>query len=291
MLKIKVPATSANLGPGFDSLGVALSRYLTLTVLDASDDWQIDHPFGTDVPTDGDNYIIKVAKQLAPNLTPHQLHISSDIPFARGLGSSSAAILAGLALANELADLGLNDDQILLKATELEGHPDNVAPALFGGAVAAYYDGSQVAHAPITIPDSLRVLTYIPPYAVKTADARAALPQEMDFKQAVKASAISNVLVASFNSNKLDQALTLVGQDQFHEAARAHLVPELGQIRQIAHDLGFQGTYLSGAGPTVATMLPEGGVAQLESGLAPLKLPGELVALTIDQWGLTVTTD
>ena len=130
-MKIIVPATSANIGPGFDSVGVAVSKYLTIEVLEERDEWLIEHDLNPRIPKDKRNLLIKVALQLAPNLQPYRLKMTSDIPLARGLGSSSSVIVAGIELANQLGKLDLTDDEKLDWANKIEGHPDNVAPAIF----------------------------------------------------------------------------------------------------------------------------------------------------------------
>ena len=134
-MKIIVPATSANIGPGFDSVGVAVSKYLTIEVLEERDEWLIEHDLNPRIPKDKRNLLIKVALQLAPNLQPYRLKMTSDIPLARGLGSSSSVIVAGIELANQLGKLDLTDDEKLDWANKIEGHPDNVAPAIFGNLV------------------------------------------------------------------------------------------------------------------------------------------------------------
>lgn len=130
-MKITVPATSANIGPGFDSVGVAVSKYLTIEVLEPADAWHIEHDLG-DIPSDENNLLISTALQVKSDLQPHKLVMTSDIPLARGLGSSSSVIVAGIELVNQLADLQLSDDDKLDIATKIEGHPDNVAPAILG---------------------------------------------------------------------------------------------------------------------------------------------------------------
>ena len=134
MMKIIVPATSANVGPGFDSVGVALSKYLEIQVLEPSDSWQVDHDLGEEIPSDERNLLIATALRVKGDLQPHHLKMVSDVPLARGLGSSSSVIVAGIELANQLGNLELTADQKLDIATEIEGHPDNVAPAIFGGS-------------------------------------------------------------------------------------------------------------------------------------------------------------
>ncbi|QEA59734.1 homoserine kinase [Leuconostoc koreense] len=288
MIKITVPATSANIGPGFDSLGVALKLYLTLEVHEKTSEWQVIHDYGENMPSDMNNFIVKTAILLAPNLTPHRIVVKSDIPLARGLGSSSSALLAGLAMANVLADLGLSDDALLKQATTLEGHPDNVAPALLGGSVAAFYDGEQVYHAPLSLPKDINFLTFIPNYELLTTEARHALPANMTFKNSVAASAISNTLVAALTTGDFNTARVLIEKDQFHEQARAYLAPHLKIIRDAAHQLDIVGTYLSGAGPTVITLVPQNNAIKLLKKLTNMALPGKLLLLEPDYTGLQI---
>ncbi|MGX7042955.1 homoserine kinase [Leuconostoc holzapfelii] len=288
MITIKVPATSANLGPGFDSMGVALQLYLTLEIHEKTATWVVDHDSGAAIPHDDTHFIVQAALQLAPDLSPHRLVVRSDIPLARGLGSSSSALLAGYAMANELANLALSRDELLALATRIEGHPDNVAPALFGGAVVAYYDGKHVFHAPLRLPKTHHFITYIPNTQLLTAAARAALPEQLPFKTSVAASAISNTLIAALQADDFETAKYLIEADQFHETARQHLVPHLKQVRTIAHELGLIGTYLSGAGPTIISVVPKQAAHHLQQALATAKLPGKILDLVPDNTGLMI---
>ena len=145
-MKIRVPATSANLGPGFDSCGIALSAYLTINVLGESEFWEIQHTLGEEIPTNEENLLIQTALKIAPELTPKVIRMVSDIPLARGLGSSSSVIVAGIELANRLAHLNLSPKEKVRLATEMEGHPDNVAPAILGDFVVASHVENQVYH-------------------------------------------------------------------------------------------------------------------------------------------------
>ena len=138
-MKIRIPATSANLGPGFDSCGIALSLYLFIEVLEPSDQWEIIHDLGNDIPSDATNLMITTALALAPDLAPHKIKMESDVPLARGLGSSSSVIVAGIELANRLGNLNLSQKEKIEIATKIEGHPDNVAPAICGDFVVACY--------------------------------------------------------------------------------------------------------------------------------------------------------
>ena len=291
MITIKVPATSANIGPGFDSLGLALSLYLTLEIHEPTDSWKVFHDYGDSMPSDQNNFIVSTALRIAPSLKPHRLVVKSDIPLARGLGSSSSALIAALSMVNILDNKQYTKEDLLQIATKLEGHPDNVAPAIFGGAVAAYYDGTTVFHTPLHFPKSLSFVTFIPDYQLLTEKARAALPKDLPFKQAVAASAISNTLVAALAGNNIDTARHLIEQDQFHEEARAHLAPELTIIRRIAHQQNIVGTYLSGAGPTIISVVDETEAQRLMTAINLAQLPGKTYHLHTDLTGATVQTN
>ena len=131
-MKIIVPATSANVGPGFDSVGIAVTRHLTIEVLEPADAWFIEHDLGAGIPTDEKKPLALNSLSISTDMQPHRIKMTSEVPLARGLGSSSSVIVAGIELANQLANLQLSDAEKLRIATEIEGHPDNVAPAIFG---------------------------------------------------------------------------------------------------------------------------------------------------------------
>lgn len=288
MLSISVPATSANLGPGFDSIGIALDMQLTLQVLQPSDHWQIDHPFGAEVPTDERNLIIKTALALEPALPPQQLQMTSKIPLARGLGSSSTAIVAGLVLANELSGRARTLDDLLAVATRLEGHPDNVAPAILGGLVVATYVNGRVHAVKLPLP-SLFASVYVPNEELLTSASREALPSRLPFKQAIAGSSVANTLVAALATQDWEVALPLLEADQFHEQYRAKLVPALAVIRETAHQMGIVGTYLSGAGPTVITLGDYGQLAELQTKLqVNSALTGQYHLLPVDGTGIKI---
>ncbi|BDZ29981.1 homoserine kinase [Lactiplantibacillus sp. WILCCON 0030] len=288
MLKISVPATSANLGPGFDSIGLALAMPLTVTLLGPSQDWQVEHPFGAAVPTDERNLIVKTALSLAPDLAPQRLKVTSNIPLARGLGSSSTAIVAGLAVANELSTKPISKNDLLLRATELEGHPDNVAPAILGGLVVATYVDQNVQAVQLPIPE-LFASVYVPNEELLTSASRKALPVQLPFKQAIAGSSIANTLVAALATQNWSLALTLVEQDRFHEQYRAKLVPALATIRATAHAMGIVGTYLSGAGPTIVTLGTQVDLKNLQAKLKQnTSLTGQYHLLPVDAQGIKV---
>ncbi|MGT2926159.1 homoserine kinase [Streptococcus cuniculipharyngis] len=286
-MKISVPATSANLGPGFDSVGLAVSKYLTIDVLGVAPDWQVEHDLGADIPSNEDNLLVQVALKVCPNLLPQRIKMTSDIPLARGLGSSSSVIVAGIELANQLGQLGLSDEDKLTLATEIEGHPDNVAPAIFGNLVVASYHQGQVNHLVADFPTAA-LLAFVPNYQLKTSDSRQVLPQSMSHAQAVAASSIANVAVAALLAGDLEKAGQAMEADQFHESYRQPLVKEFAQIKELAKRHGAYATYLSGAGPTVMVLVPQGREQALKLALDQLALAGETFLLTVDGEGVRV---
>lgn len=285
-MKIIVPATSANIGPGFDSVGVALSKYLTIEVCEASDRWIVEHDLEF-VPNDEHNLLIKTALKVHADLQPHRIKMISDIPLARGLGSSSSVIVAGIELANQLGNLGLSDDEKFKIATNIEGHPDNVAPAIFGNLVIASYVNKKVSAVVTNFPDTA-FLAFIPDYQLRTSESRGVLPNQLSYKKAVAASSIANLAVAALMKGDLATAGKAIESDMFHEQFRQRLVKEFYPIKQLAHEVGAYATYLSGAGPTVMTLLPQEKAEQMIEQLKAKQFDGEICQLTVDTKGVVV---
>lgn len=286
-LTISVPATSANLGPGFDSVGLAVSRYLKIEVLEPSNKWVIDHDLGKEVPSDEKNLLIQTALEVYPELRPHHIKMTSDIPLARGLGSSSSVIVAGIELANQLAHLALPDAEKLAMATKVEGHPDNVSPAILGSLVIAHSESGEMHYVAAKMPNT-GLLAFIPDYELKTSDSRNVLPKSFAYKESVAASSVANVAIAALLTGDLKLAGQLMSQDKFHEPYRRHLVPEFTKIREIASKKGAFVTYLSGAGPTVMVMAEPKEIANIKVAIEKEKLPGQLVELSVDTSGVKV---
>ena len=229
-MKIIVPATSANIGPGFDSVGVALSKYLAVEVLEHTNEWIVEHQL-EHVPSDQNNLLIRTALTVAKHIQPHRLKMESDIPLARGLGSSSSVIVAGIELANQLGKLNLSQDEKLQLATKIEGHPDNVAPAIYGNLVISSYVNKNVQAVVTDFPPTSFV-AFIPNYPLRTSESRGVLPTQMGYKKAVAASSIANVAIASLMSGDIEKAGQLIQLDMFHEPYRQLLVKEFCPIKQ-----------------------------------------------------------
>jgi homoserine kinase len=218
---VRVPASSANLGAGYDVLAAALDLHLELEVAEA-DEFAVD-PGGDEVPTGRDNLCVRAFEALhsADGL---RFEIRSDIPLARGLGSSAAAIVAGLTAADHLFELGLSREEIYSRAVEIEGHPDNVGAALYGGFVLCPFAGAADVPPPVRLepPEGVEAVIVMPGHEVTTADARAAMPKQVDVTDAVANVAAAAQLVLGIERSDL----TLIArglQDRLHQPARRWL--------------------------------------------------------------------
>lgn len=249
---ITVPASTSNLGTGFDSLGLALNRYIRIEA-EESDVWQFYHqsPILQHLPNDETHLICRAAQfaalscgRKAPKAT---VTVESNIPLARGLGSSGSAIVCGIELCDQMLQLGLNRQEKWELAREMEGHPDNVGASLFGGLVVTC--GKEIVTFPV--PDSIAFVAIVPEFELKTKQSRSVLPQTLPFRTAVQGSAAANVMVAAMLQNDWEKAGRLMAQDVFHEPYRTALVGDVPAIRRWAREAGAYGTALSGAGPTV----------------------------------------
>ena len=285
-MKIVVPASSSNLGCGFDSVGLAVNLYLEVEVVKESEKWLVDHHFGEEIPDNEDNLIVQTALKVAPFIKPHTLKINSTIPLARGLGSSSSAIVAGIELACHLGNRSLSLDEKALIACRLEGHPDNVVPAILGGLVVSSYVQESLSYCKLHLPPCA-IIAFIPDYKVFTAEARKALPNTLSFGDAVHASSISNVMLSALSNGDMRKAGQMMEQDMFHEPYRAWLIPDLEKIRSIARSNGAYATYLSGAGSSIICFIENGkedrlmGVLQYERDARVLRLTPDLVGVRV----------
>jgi homoserine kinase len=244
---VRVPASSANLGPGYDVMAAALSLQLEVEVTEAGE-FSVDAE-GLDVPAGRENLVVRGFEALHP-ADGLSFRIRSAIPPARGLGSSAAAIVAGLAAADHLYELALSPQELLSRAAELEGHPDNVAAAIHGGFVICGEDGGVPAATRFDPPEGLEAVAVIPAEEVSTEAARAAMPDQVPL-----ADAVSNVAAAALLVLGLQQAdLNLVGRglrDRIHQPRRRELYPRSMELLEAAPELGALGATISGAGPTL----------------------------------------
>ncbi|PTL37947.1 homoserine kinase [Alkalicoccus saliphilus] len=260
--KIRVPASTANLGPGFDSIGMALGRYLTLHVKQ-SEEWFFEG-LGEDLqglPSGKENliYIIAewVAEKYEAELPAAYVTMESDIPLSRGFGSSATAIVAGIELVNELCGLQLTKEEKAHLASLYEGHPDNVVPSIYGGLVigSQFEEETHVVHAGVPTVDLVAV---IPSYELSTKESRDTLPEGFTYKAAVSASSVSNVLTAAIMQDNWELAGRLMKKDLFHRPYRLPSIPEWQRAELLVEELPVYGATLSGAGPIILFFVPKG---------------------------------
>lgn len=268
---IKVPASTANLGPGFDSIGLALNLYLTLEI-EKHDKWECYSLCEElkDLPTDESHFICQVAIKTAAHygidLPSCKIKVESEIPLARGLGSSAAAIVAGIELADAIGGLHLTREEKLLLATKWEGHPDNVGASLYGGLVVGCYDQHEVDMLSFkNLP--LEIVVVIPKEILLTKESRDVLPDVYSRQEAVEASSTANLLVAALLSQNWSLAGKMMEQDRFHQPYRKPLVHAYQEIEKLAKKNGAFGVALSGAGPTVICFSEKGNGQKLKQAL------------------------
>lgn len=252
-MRIRIPATTANLGSGFDSLGIALSLYNEVE-LEPWEGCHITSRDGIPVPTGEENLIYATARSLYQQcgkpFTGLKITQTNRIPLARGLGSSSACIAAGLLGANALLGAPLSQGELVDLAAAMEGHPDNSSPALLGGFVAAAMENGHVHYSRTEVPQELLFAAVIPDFELKTADARRALPQTVPLQDGVFDLSRSALVTAAMFSGNWE--LLRVGvQDRLHQPYRLPLIPGAEQVMDCFAQLGAYGAYISGAGSTL----------------------------------------
>ncbi len=258
-LRVRAPATSANLGPGFDAFAIALPLLAEFELRPARAWTVMVEGDGEGIPTGDENLFVvgarAVARAARAHLAPQHVVQRSAIPGGRGLGSSAAAIAAGVAAANALLGEPLDRRTLLRIAAEVEGHADNVAAALYGGLTIAIPTADGPIATRFTFPRAWRVCIFVPHRKLATKDARAALPAQVSRADAIFNLAHASALLGAIL--RADGALvSLAMADRLHEPARAKLVPGLGDVIAAARSAGAFGAALSGAGPAIVAFAP-----------------------------------
>ncbi|WP_042121473.1 homoserine kinase [Paenibacillus senegalensis] len=258
-IRVQVPASTANLGPGFDCLGMALDLYAWIDMKPAEQ--TVIQLYGEQmkqVAADKSNLIYKAAQMVFQEAGAHcpELEIAaySDIPLTRGLGSSASAIIGAMTAANQLLEAPLPEDKLFQMASAMEKHPDNVGASLFGGIIVAFWDGVLAKHIRLEPLDRLEVLVVIPEFHLATEKARNILPEEVSMKDAVFNVGHSSLLAAALAEGRYD-LIPYAMKDVLHQPYRASLIPGMAKILEQAGQYGALGTALSGAGPTLLTLV------------------------------------
>ena len=262
MVKVRIPATSANMGAGFDSMGIALGLYnyvtaeendsgrLEIDILDGSADF---------LPKDEENLIYRSMKRVF-DLTGHKcpglrLTLENNIMITRGLGSSSAGIVGGVVAANELCGGRLSLDEMLRLSAEIEGHPDNVTPAMVGGFTVNVMTKHSVRYVKTELDaDKLAFAALVPDFYLQTKKSREVLPKSVPHNDAAYNVGHSALLAASLITGKYENIRTAVG-DKLHQNYRKRLIPNMDSLFRLCYAKGALGVYLSGAGPTIIAIV------------------------------------
>ena len=279
---VRVPATSANLGPGFDCLGLAVTRYLSVVAtLSDNDNFCYSGPGALKNSPDnlthqGFRAAFAASGREAP---PVSFTARNTIPLARGLGSSSAALVAGAALADAFLDGALGRDGVFQLTADLEGHPDNVAPAIFGGfTVSAQLETRYLCQA-LPLPAHWHLLFAIPPFELLTREARAVLPTSYSRADAIFNASRTALWATAVALDKPD-LLRTASQDRLHEPYREGLIPGLAACREALLAQGASAAFLSGAGPTLAAITADYALsAKLRETLQAFAGAGEVLEL------------
>lgn len=290
---VRVPATSANLGPGFDVAGIALSLYNTYTFELLEQGLKI-----TGCPKqfcNKNNLTYKAfqkgAKLCGLSYQGLRIDCSSKVPFTRGLGSSSTCIVAGIVAAYALKQKAIDKYEILQLATQMEGHPDNVAPAIFGGMTISIMDQDHIRSINIPMKHNYRFVALIPDFTLSTKKSREVLPTTLSRQETVSNTSHLGLLLASFVTG-YDDGLKLGFEDCLHQPYRGHLIPGYFEIMDILKkDEKVLGAYLSGAGPTLMVVLKEEdqfGKERIEKLLHPYISSWNVLDLKIDKKGYQI---
>jgi homoserine kinase len=259
---VRVPASSANLGPGFDALGLALSIYLTCRFRRSDSlSIQVEGRDAASIPSTPENLIwqtaLSVAESHSMQMPPIDLEIRNQIPVGKGLGSSAAALTAGVVIADHLLDLRWKPLRILDEAARLEGHPDNVAPCTLGSIVASAIDSGGVTRAVrLDLPQRFGIGIVVPDFDLPTVKARAVLPASYSREDAVFNVQRASLLIAALATGST-WAFPAALEDRFHQPYRAPLVPGLDEILKLRAP-GLLGCVLSGAGPSILVFFERG---------------------------------
>lgn len=293
MISVRVPATTANLGPGFDCLGMALNIYNTIEIYDDVDKLIIESSHTNEnIEQNEDNLIYKSFKKLyddvGEKIPPIRIVQNINIPISRGLGSSAACIIGGLVGANELLKRPVDKKRILELANEIEGHPDNVAPALLGGLVVSTSVDGEVKYVQHPVNSSINFMALIPDFTLSTKVARGVLPSVISYKDAIFNVGRSSLLTASLITGNLDNIRYAV-EDKLHQPYRLSLIKDAEKIYDAAYKNGVDALFISGSGSTLMGIVSSSeAVDKMNSFCSNLDSKWEIRLINADNDGVQV---
>ena len=300
MIHIQIPATSANMGPGFDSIGLAVQLYNHIWVEEQESGLTIEvkRKQEIEIPTDETNLIYQTMQFFyeKKGLKMPGVHLiqEDEIPMVRGLGSSAACIVGGLLAANELAGRPCDREELAQMAASLEGHPDNSNPALFGGMVVGAQTEEKMGYVRLELPEDLIFAVMVPDFPVATSASRSVLPESYTRKDVVFNASRAALLVASVMTGKYEN-FDMAMQDRIHQPYRAKLIDGMEDIFEHAKAFGAVATYLSGAGSTLMAMVTRDKAAgfqkEMSAYLGTLPHNWKLQLLQADREGAKIETE
>ncbi len=256
MVKVKVPASTSNLGSGFDTFGLALQLDLTVEMDTIPKGLQISNSGegSSEIANDENNLVFKAVEKLfqttGNKLPGLKIKTNNEIPLQRGLGSSATAIIAGLMCANYLLETNLTNDEILSLAVDIEGHPDNVSACLYGGLTINCLDNSKFLTRKIAVDENLNCVLMIPNDTISTKAAREVLPERVSHRDAVFNLQRSALLTEAFMSKNYE-ILSTAMKDKLHQPFRKHLIPGYDELEKTGYENGALGVCISGSGSSI----------------------------------------
>jgi len=286
-ITVRVPATSANLGPGFDTLGIAYTLYNAFTFEETGDSLIItgcDEKYANKDNLAAHSYYLTLEKYNIPAPKGLKIDIRSEVPISRGLGSSSTLIVGGIIAADRLHNLGLSKEDMLLIATEIEGHPDNVAPAIFGGLCASMVRDGQPITVQYDVSSELYFTAVVPDFETSTAEARKVLPETISRLDAVYTVSCLAVLLKAIEKGDT-KALKYAFSDKLHEPYRKVMIPGFDEAAQIAYDADACAFIISGSGSTCLAISNFFVGGRLKAGLAEKFPTWKVLPLGVDKFG------
>ena len=288
--QLKVPATTANFGPGFDAIGMALELYNEFEVEEITQG--VEFLGCEDIPL-ADNMVYtsmcRVLSKYGRTVDGIRVHAKEiNIPLSRGLGSSAASIVAGIIIANQLMNGILSIEDIISLGTEIEGHPDNIVPAALGGLTVSIFEENRVTYSRVTVPNALRFVVMIPDFVLSTYEARKAIPNIFSKADCVHNISRAAMLMAAMNNGEVEKLRIATG-DKIHQPYRAKLIPGIEGIFQKSKELGAKAEAISGAGSTLMAVIDRENTnfeSEMRKYLEGLKENWKIKVLKVDTQGV-----
>lgn len=298
MLKVQVPATTGNLGPGFDTMGMAFNLYNYVSIRSTPGQLKIcvQGEGKGEISRGKENIVYQAVKKVFKKINFHPeglyIELENQIPVTRGLGSSASIIVGGMLAANFLTGERLTRDEILEMAVEMEGHPDNVAPALLGGMIVAVPGVKNIDYIKINPPEDLRVVVAVPDFQLPTKLARQAVPDQVSLRDAVFNIGHASLMAAALLKGDLELFGKMM-EDKVHQPYRMHLIPGISEVFSAAKKAGALSAAISGAGPSLIAFTRENGeeiASAMESAFCKHGITSRIMFLRPEQNGAQVVS-